>query len=128
LSTGELLTSSLAAVDGPFEYSPFNDNDVCPPIDPDLPYSRSSISQPPPDVAVTICEAPSVKKRKACVNEGDRLPEPCRIPALSQRLKAILAQNGIKGNNKFHLLREAVSFYNGLCPIPQLMNNGKDPL
>ena len=29
----------------------------------------------------------------------------------------MLAQNGVKGNNKF-LLREAASFYNGLFPNP----------
>ena len=75
------------------------------------------MSQLPPDTAVTISEAPTVKKRKICVDKGDWLPEPCPIPALSERIKAMLAQNGVKANNKF-LLREAASFYNGLCPNP----------
>ena len=52
----------MEAVDGWFDYVAFNDSDVSTPIDPDTPCSSSSMSQLPPDTAVTISEAPTVKK------------------------------------------------------------------
>ena len=67
-------------------------------------------------------EAPKSKKQKvaeklgATVVTGNRLPEPCPLPILSDKTKEVLTR-GIKGN-KFFLLREAVTFYEGLCPKP----------
>ena len=53
----------------------------------------------------------------AVVVTGNWLPEPCPLPILSDKTKEVLTR-GIKGNNKFFLLREAVTFYEGLCPKP----------
>ena len=62
-------------------------------------------------------EAPKSKKQKVAeklgaivVVTGNRLPEPCPLPILSDKTKEVLTR-GIKGNNKFFLLREAVTFY-----------------
>ena len=61
-------------------------------------------------------EGPKTKKEKVTVvATGNRLPSP--MPILSERTKDIIS-NGIKGNSRFFLLREAVIFYEGICPHP----------
>ena len=63
-------------------------------------------------------EGPKAKKMKVTVvATGNRLSEPCPLPILSERTKDIIS-NRIKGNNPFFLLREAVSFYEGIYPHP----------
>ena len=54
------------------------------------------------------------KNKVTMVTTGSRLPEPCSLPI---RTKEIIS-SGIKGNNRFFLLREAVTFYEGICPNP----------
>ena len=50
------------------------------------------------------------------VATSKRLSEPCPLPTVSERTKEILA-GGIKGDNTV-LLREAATFYEGICPRP----------
>jgi len=114
----------MAVVDGPFNFMGF-DNGESPLTDPEQPCS-SSYEPTPTSVSsevaipINISEGPKTKKAKVkvtVVTTGSRLPEPCPLPIVSERTKEIIA-NGIKGNNRFFLLREAVTFYEGICPKP----------
>ena len=91
--------------------------------DPDQPCSsyKPSVTNVSSEMATltnNFTKGPKTKKMKVTVvATGSRLPEPCPLPILSERTKDIIS-NGIKGNNRFFLLREAVSFYEGICPHP----------
>ena len=117
----------MAVVDGPFNFMGYTDNEESPPTDSDQPCSSSSYKPTPTSVsteAVTLInnstEGPKAKKTKVTkkvtvVTTGSRLPEPCPLPIFSERTKEIIS-SGIKGNDRFFLLREAVIFYEGICP------------
>ena len=67
-------------------------------------------------------EGPKAKKTKVTkkvtvITTGSQLPEPCPLPIFSERTKEIIS-SGIKGNDRFFLLREAVIFYEGICLHP----------
>ena len=74
-----------------------------------------------PPLALLSLRAQSQKRqkwqKKSVVTTGSRLPEPCPLPIISERTKNIIA-NGIQGSKRFFLLREAVTFYEGICPNP----------
>ena len=113
----------MAVVDGPFNFIGYKDNEESPPTDSDQPCSSSSYKPTPTSVsteAVTLInnstDGPKAKKTKVTkkvtvITTGSRLPEPCPLP----RTKEIIS-SGIKGNDRFFLLREAVIFYEGICP------------
>ena len=119
----------MAVVDGPFNFMGYTDNGESPPTDSDQPCSSSSYKPTPTSVsteAVTLInnstEGPKAKKTRVTkkvtvVTTGSRLPEPCPLPIFSERTKEIIS-SGIKGNDRFFLLREAVIFYEGICPHP----------
>lgn len=118
----------------------FMDYAESPLTDPDQPCSSSYVPTPinistevpiPVNVSTEVAtpinistEGPKTKKTKVAKNNnvtiittGSRLPEPCPLPILSERTKEIIS-GGIKGNKRFFLLREAVIFYEGICPNP----------
>lgn len=48
-----------------------------------------------------------------------RLPEPCPLPTNFTTITTTAIENGeIEGLKKLRLLREATSFYRGICPNP----------
>ena len=122
----------MAVVDGPFNFMGYIDNRESPLTDPDQPCSSSSY-KPTPTTATSVSteavtlinnstEGPKAKKTKVTqkvtvVTTGSRLPEPCPLPIFSERTKEIIS-SGIKGNDRFFLLREAVIFYEEICPHP----------
>ena len=113
----------MAVVNGPYLMG-YTDSEESLLTDPDQPSCSSYEPTPVPtnvstEVAAPInTEGPKAKKKKVTVvATGSRLPEPCPLPILSERTKDIIS-NGIKGNNRFFLLREAVIFYEGICPHP----------
>ena len=120
----------MAVVDGPFNFMDFTNNGESP--DPDQPCSSDSLCDPTPinistEAATSIntsAEGPKTKKAKMTKNKvtvvatGGRLPEPCPLPIISERTKDIISASGYERNNRFFLLREAVTFYEGICPNP----------
>ena len=89
----------MAVVDGPFDFTGFNDNGKS--TDPNQP-CNSSYEPTPINIST---EAPTTKKQKVAgevtvVVTSKRLPEPCPLPIIFEKTKEILA-GGIKGNNKF---------------------------
>jgi len=70
---------------------------------------------------------PQVKQKKVMpkpeinTDTGRRLPQPCPLPNLSVKTNANMVQGGLKGQNKFYLLRDAVTVYHGLCPNPSTL-------
>lgn len=114
----------MAVVDGPFSFIGFNESPL---TDPDQPCSSGY--EPTPinistEAATSInisAEGPKTKKTKVTKNKvtvvatGSQLPEPCPLPIISERTMDIIS-NGIEGNKRFFLLREAATFYEGICP------------
>ena len=115
----------MAVVNQPYLMG-YTDNGESLLIDPDQPSCSSSYEPTPTNVSTEEATGPikistegskAKKKKVTVVATGSRLPEPCPLPILSERTKDIIS-NGIKGNNRFFLLREAVIFYEGICPHP----------
>ena len=82
----------MAVVDGPFDFTGFNDNGEPLLTDPNQPCSSSY--EPTP--INTSTEAPTTKKQKVAgevtsVATSKRLPEPCPLPIISEKTKQILA-------------------------------------
>ena len=116
----------MAIDDGPVDFMGFTDPLI---TDPDQPFSSSYEPTPinvsteaatPTNISTEepVTKKPKVAKTKVTVvATGSRLPEQCPLPVISERTKEIIS-SGIKGNNRFFLLREAVTFYEGICPNP----------
>ena len=47
-----------------------------------------------------------------------RLPVPCPLPLFTTGSLEAAKRGGLKGNTKLRLLREAATYYNGICPWP----------
>ena len=115
----------MAIVNGPVDFMGFTD----PLTNQDQAFSGSyepaliDVSTEATTPTNISAEEPVTKKPKVTkmnvtvVATGSRLPEQCPLPVISERTKEIIS-NGIKGNNRFFLLREAVTFYEGICPNP----------
>ena len=68
--------------------------------------------QPP----LTLLLSKKGKNKITVVTTGSRLPEPYPLPMISERTKDIISRGYEK--NRFFLLREVVTFYEGICPNP----------
>ena len=105
----------MAVVDGPFNFMGFTNNGESP--DPDQPCSSNSLCDPTPinistEAATSIntsAEGPKTKKTKVTKNKvtvvttGGRLPEPCPLPLISERMKDIISASGYERNNRFFM-------------------------
>ena len=115
----------MAVVDGSFDFMRDTNEPLLCDLDHISSYDPSPINisnEAATSISTSEPEGPKLKKAKVAkivtvVTTGSQLPEPCPLPIISERTKNIIA-NGIQGNKRFFLLREAVMFYEGICPNP----------